>query len=53
MKQRKTQNKLSSFLFEITDELYIERVHNVRRRGVNANNNNTPRTIVTKLLDYK
>ena len=39
---------------EITDELYIERAHRVRRRkGVKFNRNNTPRTIVTKFLDYK
>ena len=39
---------------ENTDELYIERAHRVRRRkGVKFNSNNTPRTIVTKFLDYK
>ena len=52
-----TENKLRSFLcdeLEITDELYIERARHVRRReGVNADSNNTPRTIVAKLLDYK
>ena len=32
----------------------MERAHRVRKReGVNANSNNTPRTIVAKLLDYK
>ena len=39
---------------EITDELYIERAHSVRRRkDVKFNSNNTPRTIVAKFLDYK
>ena len=52
-----TENKLRSFLYdelEITDELYIERAHRVRRRkDVKFNSNNTPRTIVAKFLDYK
>ena len=52
-----TENKLRSFLYdklEITDELYIERAHSVRRRkDVKFNSNNTPRTIVAKFLDYK
>ena len=52
-----TENKLRSFLhdeIEITDELYIERVHHVRRREVvKFNSNNTPTTIVAKFLDYK
>ena len=52
-----TENKLRSFLYdelEITDELYIERAHHVRRRkDVKFNSNNTPRTIVAKFLDYK
>ena len=51
------ENKLRSFLHEelgITDELYIERVHHVRRREViKFNSNNTPRTIAAKFLDYK
>ena len=42
-----TENKLRSFLYdelEITDELYIERAHHVRRReGVKFNSNNTSR----------
>ena len=38
---------------EITDELYIERAHRVRRReSVKFNSNNTPRTIVATFLDY-
>ena len=57
MKHWKTQNKLRSFLYgklQITDELYIERVHCVRRReGTKSNSNNAPRTILAKLLDYK
>ena len=52
-----TENKLRSFLYdelEITDELYIERAHPVRRReDVKFNSNNTPRTIAAKFLDYK
>ena len=52
-----TENKLRSFLYdelEITDELYIERAHRVRRReGVKFNSNNTPRIIAAKFLDYK
>ena len=52
-----TKNKLRSFSYnelEITDELYIERTHHDRRReSVKSNSNNTPRTIVAKLLDYK
>ena len=44
-----TENKLRSFLYdelEITDELYIERAHRVRRReGVKFNSNKTHRTI--------
>ena len=52
-----TEYKLRSFLHDklkITDELYIERAHCVRRReGVKFNSNNTPRTIVAKFLDYK
>ena len=32
----------------------MEREHRVRRgKGVNANSNNIPRTIVAKLLNYK
>ena len=46
-----TENKLRSFLYdklEITDGLYIERTHRVRRReGVKFNSNNTPRTIIS------
>ena len=46
-----------SFLYyklEITDELYIERAHRVRRtEGVKFNNNSAPRTIAAKFLDYK
>ena len=46
-----TENKLRSFLYdklEITDGLYIERAHRVRRReGVKFNSNNTPRTIIS------
>ena len=52
-----TENKLRSFLYdelEITDELYIERAHRVRRReGVKFNSSNAPRTIAAKFLDYK
>ena len=52
-----TEYKLRSFLHDelkITDELYIERAHRVRRReGVKFNSNNTPRTIVAKFLVYK
>ena len=52
-----TENKLSSFLYiklEITDELYIERAHRVRRKGsAKCNSNNTPKTIVARFLDYK
>ena len=52
-----TKNKLRSFSYnelEITDELYIERTdHDRRRESVKSNSNNTPRTIVAKLLDYK
>ena len=52
-----TENKLRSFLYEeleITDEIYIERAHRVRRgEGVKFNSNNTPRTIVAKFLDHK
>ena len=51
------ENKLRSFLYdelEITDELYMERAHPVRRReDVKFNSNNTPRTIAAKFLDYK
>ena len=43
-----TKNKQRSFLYEeleITDKLYIERAHRVRRReGVKLNSNNTPKT---------
>ena len=46
-----TENKLRSFLYdklEITDGLYMERAHRVRRReGVKFNSNNTPRTIIS------
>ena len=39
---------------EITDELYTQRAHRVRRReGVKFNRNNTPGTIAAKFLDYK
>ena len=39
---------------EITDELYIERAHHVRRgEGVKFHSTNTPRTIVATFLDYK
>ena len=52
-----TENNLRSFLYdelEITDELYIDRAHSVRRReGVKFNSYTTPRTIVGKFLDYK
>ena len=52
-----TANKLRSFLYdelEITGELYIERAHRVRRRGVvKASSNNIPSTIADKLLDSK
>ena len=52
-----TKNKLRSFLYnelEIIDELFIERALCVRRKeSVKSNGNNTPRTIVAKLLDYK
>ena len=52
-----TENKVRSFLYdklEITDELYIQREHDVRRReGVKFNSNNTPRAIVAKFSDYK
>ena len=52
-----TENKLRSFLYdklENTDELYIEREHDVtRREGVKFHSNNTTRTIVAKFLDYK
>ena len=52
-----TENKLRSFLYDelkITDELYIEIAHRVRRKeGVKFNSNNTPRTIAAKFLDYK
>ena len=52
-----TENKLRTFLYdelEITDELYIERAHRVvRRESEGRSNNNTPRTIVAKMLDYK
>ena len=48
---------MRSFLYdelEITDELYIERAHSVRKReNVNANSNSNLRAIVAKLLDYK
>ena len=47
-----TENKLWSLLYdelEINDELYIERAHHVRRTEcINANSNDTPRTIETK-----
>ena len=52
-----TKNKLTPFLYnelETIDELFIERAPRVRRReSVKSNGNNTPRTIVAKLLDYK
>ena len=52
-----TKNKLRSFLYnelEIIDELFVERALCVRRKeSVKSNGNNTPRTIVAKLLDYK
>ena len=52
-----TKNKLRSFLYnelEIIDELFIERAFCVRRKAsVKSNGNNTPGTIVAKLLDYK
>ena len=55
--RQNTGNKLRSCLYnelEITDELYIEKAHRVRRReNVKSNSNNTPRIIVGKLLDYK
>ena len=39
---------------EITNELYIERAHRVRRRvSVKFNSSNTPRANVAKFLDYK
>ena len=39
---------------EITDELYIEVAHHIgRREGVKFNRNNTPKTIVVKISDYK
>ena len=39
---------------EITDELSIERAHRVKRRErVKFHSNNTPRTIVATILDYK
>ena len=51
------ENKLRSFLYdelEITYELYIKKVHGVRRReAFKFNSNNTPITIVPKFLDYK
>ena len=51
------KNKLRSFLYdelEITYELYIKKVHGVRRReAFKFNSNNTPITIVPKFLDYK
>ena len=57
MKHGKTQNKFRSSLYnelEITDELYIERAHRVtRKESVKSYGNNTTRTIVAKLLDYK
>ena len=52
-----TENKLRSFLYtelEITDELYIERAHRIRRKeSAKSNSNNTPKTIVARFLDYK
>ena len=52
-----TENKLRSFLYdelEITDELYRETAHRVRRReGVKFNSKNTHRTTVAKRLNYK
>ena len=52
LKHGKTQRSFFDEL-EITDELYIERLHHVRRRSVNANSNNIPRTIIVMLLEYK
>ena len=57
LKHGETENELRSFLYnklEITDELFIEKAHRVKRKeSVKSNNNTTPRTIVAKLLDYK
>ena len=40
--------------FEIVDNLYIERAHQVTRKGgINDNKQERPRPIVTKLLDFK
>ena len=53
------KHRINSNLFfydklEVTDKLYIEKAHHVRRKeGVKFNTNNTPRTIVAKFLDYK
>ena len=54
-----TETKLRKFLYDelgITEELYIERAHCVRRNQSSKEASNDlakPRTIIAKLLDYK